>query len=86
MIIQRIYSAVYGQQCEVILYRKTIGIYLNGEFLIFLSRNYIYEIYGVDVSLIDEKASTLYLPYSKIRDLVKKEKKTRVKLNISLRS
>lgn len=67
--------------CEVAVYKRSFGILLNGEFVLFLSSTYVMDKFHVTLDDIDRAESTIDLSVDSIRLLVKKEKTTRVKLN-----
>lgn len=82
--IQLVYSLVFKQKCEVVIHKLTIGILVNGKFVMFLSTKYIEDVYGISSDELKRATSTVDLSRQEIIKLVKEERVTRIKLNVNL--
>lgn len=80
-VLKQLYSIHYRSNVDIVVYKNTIGILLNGEFVIFLSRKYIQSIFSLTQINYDNLNSTTELTKSEIISLVKRERLTRTKIN-----
>lgn len=74
------YSTHFKRRCEVVFFKRSAGILLDGEFILFLSTSYICSKFGVSIADIESADSSVDVSEQDIRRLVKLEKKTRTKL------
>lgn len=68
---------MFQNEVEIYIYKRSVAIYLNGEFVFFLSHNYVQKVYNIDIpsGLIVNPGNVDFF------ELVKREKLNRVKLN-----
>lgn len=82
--IQLVYSLIFKEKCDIVVYKLTLGILIKGKFVMFLSTKYVEDMYGISKEDLADAVPTVKLTDLEIRKLVKKEKKTRIKLNLDL--
>lgn len=74
LTLLQVYSRSYGVD-DVLIYKRSVGLMVEGEIVLFLGCSHIKKFYGIDL------AGVYYNPKChNIRELIKREKEKRVKL------
>lgn len=80
-VIRDCYSSHFQRECDVVVFKRSFGILLSGEFVLFLSSAYVISRFDVSIEDIDSAESTINISEREIRRLVCLEKQSRQKLN-----